>query len=144
MYNPGEVRDSEDLGLKVVQAHEMRALGFEEVTRVVKERVGDALAFFSFDVDFGDPAFAPGTGTPELEGFTSHEALSLVRSLAGLDFVAFDVVEVLPAYDPTQTTAHLAAQVACEFASFVAVHRRAGSPCLAGLCARERDGGTST
>lgn len=136
MYHADEVKDSEDLGLKVVTAAEMRDLGPAEVARQVRGRVGDALAFFTFDIDFVDPAYAPGTGTPELEGFTGHEALSLVRSLAGLSWVGFDIVEVLPAFDPAQVTAYLAAQVGCEFASFVALHKRDGAAHLSRISGR--------
>jgi agmatinase len=91
----------------------------EETMARIREQVGDARTYISFDVDFVDPAFAPGTGTPEIGGFTSHEAQELVRGLAGLDLVGCDVVEVYPAYDPAQITALLAANVAHEFLSLV-------------------------
>ncbi len=65
----------------------------------------------TFDVDSLDPAFAPGTGTPEAGGLTSREALQLLRGLAGIDIVGGDVVEVAPQYDPTTNTAQVAAQV---------------------------------
>lgn len=130
MYHPDEVRESEDLGLRVVTAAEVRDRGLSKVAREICERVGDTLAFFSFDIDFADPSCAPGTGTPELEGFTSHETLSLVRAVGSLNFVGFDIVEVLPAFDPAQVTAYLAAQVGCEFASFIAVHKRDGAAYL--------------
>jgi agmatinase len=130
MYHADEVKETEDLGLKVVTADAMRDLGQGEVARRIKERVGDAHVFFTFDIDFVDPAYAPGTGTPELEGFNSHETLALVRDIGSLNFVAFDIVEVLPAFDPAQITAYLAAQVGCEFASFIAVHKRDGATYL--------------
>lgn len=130
MYDPGEVSFSEDLGLKVITADDVRKLGLSEVARQIRERAGEAFVFFSFDIDFVDPSCAPGTGTPELEGFDGHETLSLVRDLGDLSFVAFDIVEVLPAFDPAQTTAYLAAHVGCEFASIIAVHKRDGSPYL--------------
>jgi len=80
-----------------------------------REQVGDGPAFLSFDIDVLDPGFAPGTGTPEVGGLLPHEALAFVRSLAGLDFRAFDVVEVSPQLDgPAQMTAMLAANVAHE------------------------------
>jgi agmatinase len=79
----------------------------------VQERVGDGPAFLSFDIDAVDPAYAPGTGTPEPGGLTSNEALGFLRELAGIGFAGFDVVEVSPAYDgPGQPTALLAANVA--------------------------------
>jgi agmatinase len=86
--------------------------------------VGDGPAFLSFDVDVIDPAFAPGTGTPEVAGLTPREALGLLRSLAGMRFRGFDVVEVSPAYDgPGQTTALLAANVAYELLALTALAR---------------------
>jgi len=89
--------------------------------------VGDAKAFVSFDIDFIDPAYAPGTGTPEVGGFTSREALRLVRGLDGLDIVAYDMVEVLPQYDPSQVTALLAANIVYEFISLIALGKKRGA-----------------
>ena len=92
----------------------------------IRERVADRPAFISFDIDVVDPAFAPGTGTPEPGGLSSHDALAIVRALTGIDFVGFDVVEVIPAYDPAGQTAFLAANLAYEMLSLVAL-RRAGT-----------------
>jgi agmatinase len=79
----------------------------------------------SFDVDVLDPAFAPGTGTPETAGLLPHEALAFLRALAGRAFVGYDVVEVAPAYDgPGQVTALQAATVAFEMLALTAVARR--------------------
>jgi len=87
-------------------------------------RIGDSKAYVSFDVDFVDPAFAPGTGTPEVGGFTSREAQVLVRGLENINIVGCDVVEVYPAYDPAQITAFLAANVAYELLSLIAARKR--------------------
>ena len=76
-----------------------------------------------FDVDFVDPAFAPGTGTPEVDGPSSRETLAYVRALTGIDFRDFDCVEVSPPYDPRAVTAILAAQVCFEMLSLVALRR---------------------
>ena len=73
-----------------------------------------------------DPAFAPGTGTPEAGGPSAHDMLTVLRELTGIDFVGFDVVEVIPAYDPAGQTATLAANLAYEMLSLVAL-RRAGA-----------------
>ena len=78
----------------------------------IRERVENAKAYMTFDIDSVDPAFAPGTGTPEVAGLTSLQALRLIRGLAGLDFRGFDLVEVIPAYDPAQVTTTLAANLA--------------------------------
>lgn len=89
----------------------------------IRKRVGDRPAFISFDIDVVDPAFAPGTGTPEPGGLSSHDALAIVRGLTGIDFVGFDVVEVIPAYDPAGQTATLAANLAYEMLSLAALRR---------------------
>jgi len=87
-------------------------------------RLRGAKVYLSFDIDAVDPAFAPGTGTPEVGGLTSYEALELVRGLRGLDFVGFDLVEVAPQYDgPGQITALLAANLVFEFVSLLALNR---------------------
>jgi agmatinase len=87
----------------------------EEYGARVRERVGTAPLFLSFDVDVLDPAYAPGTGTPEVGGLTTREALGYVRALAGLSFSGFDVVEVSPPYDGRgQPTSVAAANVAYE------------------------------
>ena len=94
---------------------ELVTLRPEEYAAQVRERVGEGPLFLSFDVDVLDPAFAPGTGTPEAGGLTTREALGYVRALRGLRFSGFDVVEVSPPYDgPGQPTAIAAANVAYE------------------------------
>lgn len=74
-----------------------------------------------------DPAFAPGTGTPEVDGFTSGEVIDLVRGLNGLNFVGFDVVEVLPVYDVGGLTALVAANILYEFLSLIALNKKNSS-----------------
>ncbi len=99
----------------MLPAEELRELGPEGFGSLVRERVGDRPLFVSFDVDFLDPSVAPGTGTPEIGGFSSAEALAFLRSLRGMRLTGADVVEVAPAYDgPGQQTAILAANVAWE------------------------------
>jgi agmatinase len=126
LYASGDLELSRGLGFDLVPTDEVRELGIPAVIERVRERVGDAGVYVSFDVDFVDPAFAPGTGTPEIGGFTSREAQEFVRGLAGLDIVGCDVVEVLPPYDSAQITALLAANVAHEFLSVFALRRKNG------------------
>jgi agmatinase len=126
IYDAGDWEDARELGFDLVPTDTVRKLGIVETITRIRERVGDAKAYVSFDVDFVDPAFAPGTGTPEIGGFTSREAQEFVRGLVGLDLVGCDVVEVYPAYDPAQITALLAANVAHEFLSLVAARRKDG------------------
>jgi agmatinase len=112
-----------ELGLAYLPTHEILTRGIDSVIARIRERVGDRPAFISFDIDVVDPAFAPGTGTPEAGGISSFEALQIVRGLQGIRFVGFDVVEVIPAYDPAEQTALLAANLAFEMISLVALHR---------------------
>jgi agmatinase len=112
-----------ELGLAYLPTHEIKRIGVDETVRRIRERVGDRPAFISFDIDMVDPAYAPGTGTPEAGGPSSYEALEIVRGLRGIDFVGFDVVEVIPAYDPAGQTATLAANIAFEMVSLAAIRR---------------------
>jgi agmatinase len=112
-----------ELGLDALLYEELAELGPEGFVERARERVGDGPAFFSLDVDFVDPAFAPGTGTPEVGGPTSREALAYVRALTGIDFRGFDCVEVSPPYDQAAVTAFLAANACFEMLSLLAVRR---------------------
>jgi len=115
-----------ELGLDYVTTEDIFGLGAEAVAQRIRERVGDRPAFISFDIDVVDPAHAPGTGTPEAGGPSAREMLAILRGLTGIDFVGFDVVEVIPAYDPAGQTATLAANLAYEMLSLVALRRRDG------------------
>ena len=110
-------------GIDALTYEELAALGPAGFSNRVRDRVGGGACFLSFDVDFVDPAFAPGTGTPEVGGPSSREALTYVRSLAGLDFRGFDCVEVSPPFDPAGVTALLAANACFEMLSLLALRR---------------------
>ncbi len=115
VYEAGDVQMPRDLGFEVIQSEELVALDPAEYGARVRARVGEGPLFLSFDVDVLDPAFAPGTGTPEAGGLTTREALAYLRALHGLRFSGFDVVEVSPPYDgPGQPTAVAASNVAFE------------------------------
>jgi agmatinase len=124
LFDSGDWNDARELGFELVSADEVREQGISETISRIRERIGDSKAYVSFDVDFVDPAFAPGTGTPEVGGFTSREAQEFVRGLAGMNLGGCDVVEVYPAYDPAQITAFLAANIAYELLSLIAARRR--------------------
>jgi agmatinase len=113
-----------ELGIDALTYEELAALGPAGFSQRVRDRVGDAPCFLSFDIDFVDPAYAPGTGTPEVGGPSSREALTYVRSLAGLDFRAFDCVEVSPPFDPAGQTAFVAANACFEMLSLLALRRQ--------------------
>lgn len=124
-YSKDEIDKARRLGFEVVTAEEMFKLGIDKVAQMIQEHVGDAKVFVTFDIDFVDPAYAPGTGTPEVGGPSSRETLELVRKgLKGLNFVGFDLVEVYPQYDPGFITALLAANIIFEFISLIALNKR--------------------
>ncbi|WDL95967.1 agmatinase [Alicyclobacillus sp. ALC3] len=125
LYAPDDLDVAKNLGLEVYTTNELRQVGIEAMIDTIKERVGQGPTFFSFDIDFLDPVYAPGTGTPEVGGVTTTEALELVRGLTGINFVAFDLVEVLPAFDHGQLTACAAANVVYEFISLIALQKKA-------------------
>jgi agmatinase len=109
-----------ELGVESIPWVELARLSADELARRARERLGSGPAFLSLDVDFVDAAFCPGTGTPEVGGPTSFEALSYLRALTGLRFVGFDVVEVAPPYDgPGQVTALFAANAVFEMLSLI-------------------------
>ena len=110
-------------GMTVVHAEEVDDLGIRAVIAKAREVVGDGPTYISFDVDALDPAFAPGTGTPEVGGLTSAQALGILRGLSGVQVVGGDVVEVAPQYDPTSNTAQIAAQVLFEILCLTAAAR---------------------
>lgn len=126
VYSKNDLLGSSALGLDVVTAGKCREMGFAALIRRIRERVGNERLFVTFDIDFVDPAYAPGTGTIEVGGFTSWEAIHLVHGLRGLNFAGFDLVEVLPSYDPTEITALLGATILFEFISLLALKRRDG------------------
>ena len=114
-YAADDLEVSRQLGFTVLQSEDLRARGPDGYARLVRERVGERPVFLSFDIDFLDPAFAPGTGTPEIAGFSTAEAVAFLRALRGIDLAGCDVVEVSPPYDaPGQPTALAAANVLWE------------------------------
>lgn len=127
VYDPDDIHEARELGFQVITSDEIREIGLNETMRLVKERVGHHKVFLTFDIDFLDPVYAPGTGTPEIAGFTSTEAQHMLRQLAGLNFAGFDVVEVLPALDPTEVTALTAATIVFEFLSLLAISKARGN-----------------
>jgi agmatinase len=125
LYGEADERAPGELGYDAIPWQELEQLTPEHYAERVRARVGDMPAFLSFDIDFVDPAFAPGTGTPEVGGPTSSQALAYLRSLTGIDFRCFDCVEVSPAYDPSGITAWLAASACHEMLSLAALRQGA-------------------
>lgn len=102
---------SMESGMTVIHAEEIDGMGIPAVIEKARKVIGDGPLYVTFDVDGLDPAFAPGTGTPEVGGLTPREAQAILRGLAGLDIVGGDVVEVAPQYDSSTVTAQAAAQM---------------------------------
>jgi agmatinase len=124
LYAPADLEDARTLGFELVAIDELRASPPVLFAARVRERLGEGPAFLGFDIDAVDPSAAPGTGTPEVGGLHAAEALGLLRALAGMRFIGFDVVEVAPAYDsPGQITSLLAANIAYEMLALGALAR---------------------
>jgi agmatinase len=121
LYGAADEQAPAELGYDAIPWAELEHMAPAQYADRVRARVGDAPAFLSFDIDFVDPAFAPGTGTPEVGGPTSGQALGYLRALTGIDFRAYDCVEVSPPYDPSGITAWLAASACHEMISLAAL-----------------------
>jgi guanidinopropionase len=126
MYAADEKDWALSVGIRIVHIEEFFRLGPEAVVAEARRIVGAGPAYVSFDVDGLDPVYAPGTGTPEVGGFSTAEAQQMIRGLAGLDLVGGDVVEVAPPFDPGGNTALVGATLMFEILCVLApaVHRR--------------------
>jgi agmatinase len=124
VYGSGYYDHPKSLGFDLITMNEVREIGLSKVIERIRNRVGNTKAFVTLDIDVVDPAFAPGTGTPEVGGFTSGETISLIKGLKGVNFVGCDIVEVLPAYDPSEITALLAANIVYQIISLIALRKK--------------------
>jgi len=118
-----DLEDARQMGARVITINEAFDVGIPTVLKIIHETVGNKLTYISLDIDAVDPAFAPGTGTPEVGGFNSYQILQLIRGLQGLRMVGFDLVEVSPPYDSGDITSILAANIAFEFLSLIAINK---------------------
>jgi agmatinase len=121
LYAAADLTEDAGLGFQTVPAREMEYLGTRGVAERIRERVGDRPVYVSVDIDVLDPAFAPGTGTPESGGLLSRELLAILGTFAGMRLVGADVVEVAPAYDHAEITGIAASHVAYELLSAMAL-----------------------
>jgi agmatinase len=120
LYAAEDLTDDAAFGFEIIRAEDLDRIGIEEIVDRVRRRTGDAPVYLSIDIDVLDPAFAPGTGTPEMGGLTSRELLALVRALPRDQLVAADLVEVSPAYDHAEITSLAAATLGYEITSLMA------------------------
>ena len=123
LYFPDDLNVARRLGARVLTIDECFEMGIPAVIEAIRETVGGRKVYVTLDIDAADPAFAPGTGTPEPGGFSSYQMLQLVRGLKGLDLVGMDLVEVSPPYDHADVTAILAANLVFEYLCLVALNR---------------------
>lgn len=112
--------NDETHGYQVLDARWLHEYGVAKAVDAIKQRVGKNKCYVTFDIDFIDPAYAPGTGTPVIGGFNTHTALELIRGLAGINVVGMDVVEVSPPFDHAEITALAGASIAQEMLGLIA------------------------
>ncbi len=119
---------SHESGMRVIYIEEFYDMGVPAVIAEARRVVGDGPVYISFDVDGLDPVYAPGTGTPEVGGYSTHEAQRMVRGLQGLDIVGGDVVEVAPPFDQSGNTALVGAtfmyEILCVMADAIASRKK--------------------
>jgi guanidinopropionase len=132
IYSADEKDWAQSVGIRILHIEEFFRLGVEGTVAEARRVIGDGPAYLSFDVDGLDPVYAPGTGTPEIGGFSTAEAQQMIRGLAGLDLIGGDVVEVAPPFDPSGNTALVGATMMFEILCVLApaVHRRKQHPSL--------------
>ncbi len=120
IYAPDDMQFAEENGIRVIYMEEFSAIGVGRTIAIARKVVGDLPTYISFDVDVIDPAFAPGTGTPEIGGITTIEAQQMIRGLQGLNLIGADVVEVSPPFDLNGATALMAATLMFELLCILA------------------------
>ncbi len=120
LYSRDDIKNDESFGFKIIHCDEFQTEGTDKIAERIKKRVGDNALYLSIDIDVLDPAFAPGTGTPEIAGMTTREMVNVLRGLSGLNLISADVVEVAPAYDHAEVTSLAAATIVYELTNLFA------------------------
>jgi agmatinase len=124
LYGTSDLSEDAALGFQMFSCLDVDRLGVPAIIEQLREQVGDLATYLSIDIDVLDPAFAPGTGTPESAGLNSRELMALVRGFAGANIVGGDVVEVSPPYDHAEITGVAAANLVYEYVSLLEISRR--------------------
>ena len=120
LYSREDIKNDESFGFKIIHCDEFQSEGIDAIVKRIKKRVGDSPVYLSIDIDVLDPAFAPGTGTPEIAGMTTREMVNVLRGLSGINLISADVVEVSPAYDHAEVTSLAAATIVYELTNLFA------------------------
>jgi agmatinase len=123
LYGAEDLSEDAGMGFAIAGTWEVDSIGLGGVVERIRERVEDRPVYLSIDVDVLDPAFAPGTGTPEIGGFSTRELATVLRGFRGLDIVGMDVVEVAPTYDHAEITAIAASNLVYEVLGLMALGR---------------------
>jgi agmatinase len=120
LYSRDDLKNDAEFGFKIIHCDEFQSQGIDKIVERIRKRVGNNPLYLSIDIDVLDPAFAPGTGTPEIAGMTTRELVNVIRGLSGLNLISADVVEVAPAYDHAEVTSLAAATVVYELTNLFA------------------------
>ena len=120
LYSRDDLKNDASFGFKIIHCDDFQSESIESIVDRIRERVGDHPLYLSIDIDVLDPAYAPGTGTPEIAGMSTREIVNVLRGLSGLDIVSADVVEVAPAYDHAEVTSLAAATIVYELINLFA------------------------
>lgn len=124
LYGTSDLTDDAEMGFRMFNCLEVDRIGVPAIIERLREQVGELPTYLSIDIDVLDPAFAPGTGTPEMAGLSSRELVAMVRGFLGANIVGADVVEVSPAYDHAEITGIAAANLAYEYVSLFEAARQ--------------------
>lgn len=123
-YPEDPLVEAAGIGAEVLTIDACFEMGIPAIISHIQQKMAGKQVYVSLDIDSIDPAYAPGTGTPEVGGFTSYQILQLIRGLRGLDIIGFDLVEVNPQYDHGAITSILGANIAFEFLCLIALRKR--------------------
>ena len=114
LYDPKDLDWAKEQGITIITIDEYQKMGLKETTQMINNIIGDSETYLTFDIDGIDPTFAPGTGTPEVGGFTVRESQNILRELNSINFIGADLVEVSPPFDLNNQTSLIAANIAFE------------------------------
>ena len=142
MYDGEDIEWGREHGVTIISIDEARERGHSDVMKEAREIVGDTETYVSFDIDFIDPAFAPGTGTPEIGGPDTWVAQQYVRGLSGVNVIGADLVEISPPFDPSGNTAWVGASILFELLCVVSESVKGPGSMIFRIAVVQRDRGS--